>query len=57
MEILGVTPYTGPAGVMLSPDEWLIVLADLTRLARAENADIRLKIHRYLESRELNGTD
>lgn len=49
------TTYAGPAGVILTPDELLILWADLCRIPTAQNASIREKIKAWLESRELNG--
>lgn len=48
------TCYTGPAGVHFTPDELLVLWADLSRIPTAENASIRNKIKAWLESRELN---
>jgi uncharacterized protein len=42
----------GPAGVVFTPDELLIIWAYLTRLADTENAGVRQKIQRWLERRE-----
>lgn len=40
-----------PAGVVFTPDELLIIWADLTRIATTENSIIREKIAAHLESK------
>lgn len=47
--------YSGPAGVHFTPDELLILWAELCRHPTAENQILRIKIKMWLESRELNG--
>lgn len=47
-----VTKYTGPAGIVFTPEEAQTILDFLTLLARAENADIRRRLRAYLEARE-----
>jgi hypothetical protein len=49
------TCYTGPSGVFFTPDELLILWAELCRHATPENQMMRDKIKAWLESRELNG--
>jgi hypothetical protein len=49
-----VNCYAGPATVTFTPDELLILWADLSRAPTAENASIREKIKAWLESKELN---
>jgi hypothetical protein len=46
--------YAGPAGVVFTPDELLVIWAHLTRIADTENKSVREKITAYLESKELN---
>lgn len=45
---------TSPAGVVFTTGELLIIWADLTRIATADNASIRKKIAAHLESKKLN---
>ena len=49
------TCYTGPAGVHFTPDELLVLWAELYRHPTPENKPMRDKIKAWLESRELNG--
>jgi len=48
VEILTVS-YEGPAGVVFSDDDLLIIWSYLSRIPTAENSDIRRRIHKYLE--------
>lgn len=41
--------YEGPAGLILTPDEWLEVWAILCRNPTNENGPLRRKIEKYLE--------
>lgn len=43
--------YHGPAGVVFTDDELLIIWAYLTRLPMPENSDIRRRIRVYLETK------
>jgi hypothetical protein len=47
--------YTGPAGVVFTPDELLVIWADLTRIPTTENKSVREKIAAHLESKKNNG--
>lgn len=42
--------YAGPAGLVLTRDECLVLWALLERCATAENASIREKLKKYLEA-------
>lgn len=44
--------YDGPAGVVFTHDELLVIWSGLTRIPSAENGSIREKIQRYLERKE-----
>lgn len=44
-----VTQYAGPAGVVFTPDELLILWAELCRHPTVENLHMREKIKRWLE--------
>ena len=48
--------YEGPAGVILSREEWLEVWALLERMPLASNAGIRRKVRDYLQSSERGST-
>jgi hypothetical protein len=46
--------YTGPAGVIFTPDELLVIWAHLTRIADTDNKSVREKIAAYLASQKVN---
>lgn len=50
---MSVVAYAGPAGIALTPDEILILWAEMCRNPTAENESIRRKLKVYLESREV----
>lgn len=43
--------YEGPAGVVLTPADLLVIWKDLCRVPTGENAEIRRKIKEQLEHR------
>ena len=48
---MSITYYTGPAGVVFSPDELLIIWKYLATQPTEENRVIRDRVKRYLEER------
>jgi len=51
---MAVRTYEGPAGVVFTADELLIIWSYLTRLPTSENGEIRRRIQRYLESQNID---